>query len=82
VVDKHLEDVAASHPLHPPFLYHSFTLLLPCLPRAFMQLWWSAATALTPLAAEAGLPVLLAVRALMGLGEGVAMPAMNCMLSR
>jgi ACS family sodium-dependent inorganic phosphate cotransporter len=29
-----------------------------------------------------GLPALLAVRALMGIGEGVAMPAMNNMLSR
>jgi len=44
--------------------------------------WWSAATALTPLAAQAGLPVLLVARCLMGIGEGVAMPAMNNMLSR
>ncbi|KAF8061417.1 PHT4 [Scenedesmus sp. PABB004] len=44
--------------------------------------WWSAATALTPLAAQAGLPALLAARALMGIGEGVAMPAMNNLLSR
>ena len=45
-------------------------------------LWWSLATALTPLAASAGLPALCAARALMGIGEGVAMPAMNNMLSR
>ncbi len=45
-------------------------------------LWWSAATALTPIAAQLGLPWLLAARALMGVGEGVAMPAMNNMLSR
>ena len=45
-------------------------------------IWWSLATALTPLAAQAGLPTLLAARALMGIGEGVAMPAMNNMLSK
>ncbi|GAX83160.1 hypothetical protein CEUSTIGMA_g10586.t1 [Chlamydomonas eustigma] len=44
--------------------------------------WWSLATALTPVAAQLGLPALLAVRMLMGIGEGVAMPAMNNMLSR
>jgi Major Facilitator Superfamily len=44
--------------------------------------WWSLATVLTPLAAQTSLPVLLAMRALMGIGEGVAMPAMNNMLSR
>lgn len=44
--------------------------------------WWSAATALTPAAAQAGLLPLLAARALMGLGEGIAMPAMNAMLSK
>lgn len=44
--------------------------------------WWSVATALTPIAASMGLPALLAARALMGIGEGVAMPAMNNMLSR
>jgi ACS family sodium-dependent inorganic phosphate cotransporter len=45
-------------------------------------LWWSLATACTPLAAQTGLPALLAARALMGVGEGVAMPAMNNLLSR
>jgi ACS family sodium-dependent inorganic phosphate cotransporter len=44
--------------------------------------WWSLATALTPLAAQLGLPALLAARAAMGVGEGVAMPAMNNLLSR
>jgi len=44
-------------------------------------LWWSAATMLTPLAAHAGLVPLLAARAMMGIGEGVAMPAMNSLLS-
>lgn len=44
--------------------------------------WWSLATACTPIAAQMGLPALLAARALMGIGEGVAMPAMNNMLSR
>ena len=45
-------------------------------------LWWSLATMLTPLAAQSGLIPLLAARALMGIGEGVAMPAMNTLLSR
>jgi ACS family sodium-dependent inorganic phosphate cotransporter len=45
-------------------------------------LWWSLATALTPIAASAGLVPLLMARCLMGVGEGVAMPAMNGMLSR
>lgn len=44
--------------------------------------WWSVATACTPIAAQMGLPALLAARALMGIGEGVAMPAMNNLLSR
>ena len=49
---------------------------------AFGVIWWSIATALTPLAATLGLPALLAARASMGVGEGVAMPAMNAMLCR
>ncbi|XP_002979008.2 sodium-dependent phosphate transport protein 1, chloroplastic [Selaginella moellendorffii] len=48
----------------------------------FGVIWWSVATVLTPLAAKLGLPVLFAVRACMGIGEGVAMPAMNNLLSR
>jgi len=48
----------------------------------FGVIWWSIATALTPLAAKLGLAPLLLVRACMGIGEGVAMPAMNNMLSR
>ena len=48
----------------------------------FGVVWWSLATVLTPLAAQLGLPVLLAARAAMGVGEGVAMPAMNNLLSR
>ena len=48
----------------------------------FGVVWWSLATVLTPLAAQTSLPVLLGMRALMGVGEGVAMPAMNNMLSR
>jgi MFS transporter, ACS family, solute carrier family 17 (sodium-dependent inorganic phosphate cotransporter), other len=43
---------------------------------------WSAMTLLTPAAASTSLPVLLAARALLGVGEGLAMPAMNAMLSR
>ncbi|WRX33895.1 Major facilitator superfamily - like 10 [Theobroma cacao] len=48
----------------------------------FGVIWWSIATALTPVAAKIGLPFLLVVRAFMGIGEGVAMPAMNNILSR
>lgn len=48
----------------------------------FGVIWWSVATALTPVAAQLGLPFLLVARACMGVGEGVAMPAMNNLLSR
>ncbi|KAK1426840.1 hypothetical protein QVD17_15520 [Tagetes erecta] len=49
---------------------------------AFGVIWWSVATVLTPVAAKLGLPFLLIVRAFMGIGEGVAMPAMNNLLSK
>ncbi|GKV48976.1 hypothetical protein SLEP1_g55748 [Rubroshorea leprosula] len=49
---------------------------------AFGVVWWSIATVLTPVAANIGLPFLLVVRAFMGIGEGVAMPAMNNILSK
>ncbi|KAH8975153.1 hypothetical protein BDL97_01G141500 [Sphagnum fallax] len=48
----------------------------------FGVIWWSIATIATPIAAQIGLPALLFVRACMGVGEGVAMPAMNNLLSR
>ncbi|XP_010544389.1 PREDICTED: ascorbate transporter, chloroplastic-like isoform X1 [Tarenaya hassleriana] len=48
----------------------------------FGVVWWSIATVLTPIAARLGLPFLLTMRAFMGIGEGVAMPAMNNMLSK
>jgi len=48
----------------------------------FGVVWWSLATILTPLAAKIGLPCLLTMRAIMGIGEGVAMPAMNNILSK
>ncbi|KAK3253291.1 major facilitator super transporter [Cymbomonas tetramitiformis] len=48
----------------------------------FGVIWWSVATAFTPIAASMGTPALLLSRACMGIGEGVAMPAMNTMLSR
>lgn len=35
----------------------------------FGVIWWSVATALTPVAAKLGLPFLLVVRAFMGIGE-------------
>ncbi|KAL3649560.1 Ascorbate transporter, chloroplastic [Castilleja foliolosa] len=48
----------------------------------FGVVWWSIATVLTPIAARLGLPFLLVTRAFMGIGEGVAMPAMNNLLSK
>ncbi|KAK9056176.1 hypothetical protein SSX86_027265 [Deinandra increscens subsp. villosa] len=48
----------------------------------FGVIWWSIATILTPIAAKIGLPFLLIMRAFMGIGEGVAMPAMNNILSK
>ncbi|KAL8138526.1 hypothetical protein V2J09_004527 [Rumex salicifolius] len=48
----------------------------------FGVIWWSVATVLTPIAAKLGLPFLLVARALMGIGEGVAMPAMNNIISK
>ncbi|KAK8326175.1 hypothetical protein V6Z11_A11G098100 [Gossypium hirsutum] len=48
----------------------------------FGVVWWSVATVLTPIAAKIGLPFLLIMRAFMGIGEGVAMPAMNNLLSK
>ncbi|KAK2992632.1 hypothetical protein RJ640_023942 [Escallonia rubra] len=48
----------------------------------FGVIWWSVATVLTPIAARVGLPFLLIMRAFMGIGEGVAMPAMNNILSK
>ncbi|OVA13998.1 Major facilitator superfamily [Macleaya cordata] len=48
----------------------------------FGVVWWSLATILTPIAAKLGLPFLLMMRAFMGIGEGVAMPAMNNILSK
>ncbi|CAA6673364.1 unnamed protein product [Spirodela intermedia] len=48
----------------------------------FGVVWWSVATVVTPIAARFGLPFLLFARALMGIGEGVAMPAMNNLLSK
>ncbi|XP_028788000.1 probable anion transporter 4, chloroplastic isoform X2 [Neltuma alba] len=43
---------------------------------------WSLATFLTPWAAETSLWALLAVRALLGIAEGVALPSMNNMVAR
>ncbi|TYH99973.1 hypothetical protein ES332_A11G101600v1 [Gossypium tomentosum] len=48
----------------------------------FGVVWWSVATVLTPIAAKIGLPFLLIMRAFMGIGEGVAMPAMINLLSK
>lgn len=44
--------------------------------------WWSVATALTPFAAGCGIATLAVVRAMMGVGEGVAMPAMNAVIAK
>lgn len=43
---------------------------------------WSMFTILTPVAAGVNVWVLLGVRMLLGLGEGVAMPAMNAIVSK
>lgn len=43
---------------------------------------WSAMTLITPLAASSNLGLLLLARALLGVGEGVAMPAMNNIISK
>lgn len=43
---------------------------------------WSAMTLLTPAAASTNIGVLLLARALLGVGEGVAMPAMNNIMSK
>lgn len=43
---------------------------------------WSIMTLLTPLAASTNIGLLLLVRALLGVGEGVAMPAMNNIISK
>jgi MFS transporter, ACS family, solute carrier family 17 (sodium-dependent inorganic phosphate cotransporter), other len=48
----------------------------------FGVIWWSLATFMTPMAAAMGLPALLVARACMGIGEGVAMPAMNNIMSK
>lgn len=49
---------------------------------AFGVIVWSTMTLLTPMAASSSLGVLLLARALLGVGEGVAMPAMNNMISK
>ena len=43
---------------------------------------WSLATLLTPWAARQSLAALLAMRVVMGLAEGVAMPCMNNMIHK
>ncbi|KAJ8747678.1 hypothetical protein K2173_013021 [Erythroxylum novogranatense] len=43
---------------------------------------WSLATFLTPFAAETSLWALLAMRAMLGIAEGVALPSMNNMVAR
>ena len=43
---------------------------------------WSVATFLTPWGAETSLWVLLSMRILLGVAEGVALPSMNNMVSR
>jgi len=45
-------------------------------------LLWSIATIATPYAAMTSLPLLLLTRAVMGLGEGVALPCMNNLTAR
>ncbi|KAF9607981.1 hypothetical protein IFM89_003989 [Coptis chinensis] len=47
----------------------------------FVVIWWSIATALTPIAAKFGLPFLLVVRAFMGIGEAHSAPLEDPQLS-
>ena len=49
---------------------------------AFGVLWWSAFTLVTPLAAALSFPALIAARIGMGLGEGVAFPAIYQLFGR
>lgn len=49
---------------------------------SFGVIAWSLMTILTPAAATSNFTLLLVARAFLGLGEGVAMPAMNNMMSR
>ncbi|KAM2647676.1 hypothetical protein TB1_000896 [Malus domestica] len=49
---------------------------------AFGVIWWSITTILTHVATKIGLPFLLVVHAFLGIGEGVAMPTMNNILSK
>ena len=49
---------------------------------AFSVAWFSVATALTPLAAGLGQGPLMLARALVGLGEGVALPSMNNLVGK
>jgi ACS family sodium-dependent inorganic phosphate cotransporter/ACS family sodium-dependent inorganic phosphate cotransporter-like MFS transporter 9 len=49
---------------------------------AVSVVWFSVATALTPLAAGLGQVPLLFTRALVGLGEGVALPSMNNLIGK
>ncbi|GMH27801.1 hypothetical protein Nepgr_029644 [Nepenthes gracilis] len=48
----------------------------------FGVIGWSVAIVLTPIAARINLPYLLIMRVIMGMGEGVAMPAMNNIISK
>ncbi|ABO98456.1 MFS family transporter: phosphate/sugar [Ostreococcus lucimarinus CCE9901] len=43
---------------------------------------WSAATALTPAAARAGIAPLIAMRVILGMGEGLAFPACHALIAR
>lgn len=43
----------------------------------FGVVWWSIATAFTPIAAKVGLPFLLVVRAFMGIGEVRSFPRLT-----
>lgn len=61
----------------PPDLFHSHTQVL-----AAGILLWSTATLFTPWAANHSLTALLTTRAIMGFGEGVALPCMNNLMAR
>ena len=46
------------------------------------SLWWSVFVFLTPIPAGSALIMMIAIRALMGAGEGVALPAMTSMIAK
>ncbi|OIW21423.1 hypothetical protein TanjilG_03457 [Lupinus angustifolius] len=79
---KEVGDLMTGEPVTEALMNGNHNYNSPKVVLGFGVIWWSIATLLTPIAAKLGLPYLLIMRAFMGIGEGVAMPAMNNMLSK